>query len=113
MLSLRSVHREVRELVAELEPRPDVAPSVRNLPERPAPGTGSPVLLGAPRVEPHAINLGSNAVSLESSGRGGNVQDNGGRTLDRAGCGTPERRRSSVDPHSEQNSLGCSVWGAC
>jgi hypothetical protein len=51
-------HREIRELVSELEPRPDVAPSVRKLPQRLAPGSASP-LLGAPRVE-------SDAVSLES-----------------------------------------------
>jgi 5-methylcytosine-specific restriction endonuclease McrA len=50
-------HREIRELVSELEPRPDVAPSVRKLPERPAPGSGSPLQLGAPRVEPDVVNL--------------------------------------------------------
>ena len=44
-------HREIRELVAELEPRPDVAAAVRKLPERPAPVCGSPLQLGAPRVE--------------------------------------------------------------
>jgi hypothetical protein len=52
-------HRGIRELVSELEPRPDVAPSIRKLPERPASGSGSPLQLGAPRVE-------SDAVSLES-----------------------------------------------
>ena len=41
-------HREIRELVAELEPRPDVAPSVRKLPQRPALGGGSSLRLGAP-----------------------------------------------------------------
>jgi hypothetical protein len=59
-------HREIRELVAELEPRPDVAPAIRKLPERPAPldsgsflqpGSGSPLQLGAPRVESDAVNL--------------------------------------------------------
>jgi hypothetical protein len=30
-------HREIRELVSELEPRPDVAPTIRRLPRRPAP----------------------------------------------------------------------------
>ena len=52
-------HREIRELVAELEPRPDVAPAVRKLPQRPAPGSGSPLQLGAPRVESDAVNLES------------------------------------------------------
>jgi hypothetical protein len=68
-------HREIRELVAELAPRPDVAPSVRRLPARPEPGNGSPLpehrngsplsgpgngsllQLGAPRVESGAVNL--------------------------------------------------------
>jgi hypothetical protein len=62
-------HREIRELVAELEPRPDVAPSVRKLPERPAQDGGrdreSPRQLGAPRVESDTINLGS-AINLGS-----------------------------------------------
>ena len=49
--------REIRELVSELEPRPDVVPSVRKLPERPAPVVESPLQLGAPRVEPDAVNL--------------------------------------------------------
>jgi hypothetical protein len=56
-------HREIRELVSELEPRPDVAPSVRKLPQRPAPGTGSPLQLGAPRVEPDAVNLESGVAA--------------------------------------------------
>jgi hypothetical protein len=43
--------------ITELEPRPDVTPSVRELPERPAPGRGSPLQLGAPRVESDAVNL--------------------------------------------------------
>ena len=50
-------HREIRELVSELEPRPDVAPTVRKLPERPAPRGGRPLQLGAPGVEPDAVNL--------------------------------------------------------
>jgi hypothetical protein len=62
-------HREIRELVAELEPRPDVAPSVRRLPQRPAPVEGAtsaqgPDLgddslrqLGAPRVESGDVNF--------------------------------------------------------
>jgi hypothetical protein len=80
-------HREIRELVCELEPRPDVATSVRKLPQRPASGSGSsplhqhhapgveaaavraygsPLQLGAPRVEPDAVNLEADAVTLES-----------------------------------------------
>ena len=56
-------HREIREFVCELEPRPDVAPSVRNLPERPAPGGVPPLRLGAPRVEPEAVNLEPRVVT--------------------------------------------------
>ena len=41
-------HREIRELVAGLEPRPDVAPAIRKLPERPALGRESVSQLGAP-----------------------------------------------------------------
>ena len=42
-------HREIRELVCELEPKPDVAPSVRKLPRRPAPGSVTPsATRGAP-----------------------------------------------------------------
>ena len=59
-------HREIRELVAELEPKPDVAAAVRKLPERPASGCGSPLQLGAPRVERDAPNPESDAVTLES-----------------------------------------------
>jgi hypothetical protein len=50
-------HREIRELVAELEPKPDVAPAVRKLPERPTHGSGRSLQLGAPRVESDAVNL--------------------------------------------------------
>ncbi len=59
-------HREIRELVAELEPRPDVAPSVRKLPQRPAPGSGSPLQLGAPRVESDTVNIESDALSPDA-----------------------------------------------
>jgi 5-methylcytosine-specific restriction endonuclease McrA len=65
-------HREIRELVAELAPRPDVAPSVRKLPQRPAPGSGGSALplgaplLGAPRVESDAVNIEPGAVKLGS-----------------------------------------------
>ncbi len=58
-------HREIRELAAELEPRPDVAPTIRKLPERPARpaalGAGA-LQLGAPRVESDALNLESRAA---------------------------------------------------
>jgi hypothetical protein len=56
-------HREIRELVSELEPRPDVAPSVRKLPQRPAPGSANPLQLGAHRVEPDAVNLESRVTA--------------------------------------------------
>jgi 5-methylcytosine-specific restriction endonuclease McrA len=56
-------HREIRERVSELEPRPDVAPSVRKLPERPTPGRGSSLQLGAPRVESVAVNLDSRVAA--------------------------------------------------
>ncbi len=38
-------YREIRELVAELEPRPDVTPSARKLPERPGRRKESPLPL--------------------------------------------------------------------
>jgi hypothetical protein len=81
-------HREIRELVCELEPRPDVVASVRRLAQRPALGSESvplhqhyapgveaaavppfagPLQLGAPRVEPDAVNLEPDPVTLESS----------------------------------------------
>ena len=56
-------HREIRELVSELEPRPDVASSVRKLPQSPAPGSGSPLQLGAPRVEPDAVKAESSVAA--------------------------------------------------
>lgn len=59
-------HREIRELACELEPRPDVATSVRKLPERPASRSAGLLQLGAPRVEPDAVKLESDAVTLES-----------------------------------------------
>lgn len=67
-------HREIRELVAELEPRPDVAASVRKLPQRPAATSesrlalgdslqpGAPLELGAPRVECDAIKTDSHVA---------------------------------------------------
>jgi len=58
-------HREIRELVSEVEPRPDVASSVRKLPQRPAPSSASPLQLGAPRVESNAVNRGPDTVDLE------------------------------------------------
>jgi hypothetical protein len=61
-------HREIRELVAELEPRPDVAPMVRKLPEPPAPGSGSPLQLGAPRVDPRRRVAGAPGVDQATRG---------------------------------------------
>jgi 5-methylcytosine-specific restriction endonuclease McrA len=49
-------HREIRELVSELEPRADVAPTIRKLPRRPAPVGVAPLQLGAPRVESDTLN---------------------------------------------------------
>ena len=49
-------HREIRDMVAELEPRPDVAAAIRRLPERRASGRGRPLQLGAPRVESDAAD---------------------------------------------------------
>jgi hypothetical protein len=72
-------HREIRELVSELEPKPDVAPSVRKLPQRPSPGCGplvaqraheSLMQLGAPRVEPDAVNLQFDASNPAASNPG-------------------------------------------
>jgi hypothetical protein len=47
-------HREIRDMVAELEPRPDVAAAIRRLPDRRASERGRPLQLGAPRVESDA-----------------------------------------------------------
>jgi hypothetical protein len=49
-------HREIRELVCELVPKPDVAPTIRKLPVRPSPTSVAPVPLGAPRVESSRLN---------------------------------------------------------
>jgi len=49
-------HREIRELVCELAPKPDVAPTIRKLPTRPSPTSVAPVQLGAPRVESSRLN---------------------------------------------------------
>ena len=65
-------HREIRELVAELSPRPDVAPAIRKLPERPAspnsgsslqPDSGSLLELGAPRVEFDSVKSDSRVAA--------------------------------------------------
>jgi hypothetical protein len=56
-------HREIRELVAELEPRPDVAPAVRKLPQPLTPGSERPLQLGAPRVESDAVSPESRAAA--------------------------------------------------
>ena len=50
-------HREIRELVAELEPKPDVETLVRRLPRRCPTAPGEPPQLGAPRVESDAVSL--------------------------------------------------------
>jgi len=54
-------HRQVRELVSELEPKPDVAPTIRRLPARLAAVSAPPPApseeLGAPRVESDALNV--------------------------------------------------------
>jgi len=42
--------REIRELVCELQLKPDVAASIRRFPNRPSAGGVAPVQLGAPRV---------------------------------------------------------------
>ena len=60
-------HREVRELVAELEPRPDVASAIRKLPQRPAPG-GSSLQLGAPRVDTRRRVAGAACLHLATVG---------------------------------------------
>jgi len=52
-------HRQIRELVSELEPKPDVASTIRKLPNGPAPGSVASVQLGAPRVESGRLNLAS------------------------------------------------------
>jgi hypothetical protein len=49
-------HREVRELVSELEPKPDVASTIRKLPHRTARASVAPRQLGAPRVESSRLN---------------------------------------------------------
>ena len=56
-------HRQVRELVSELEPKPDVASAIRKLPDRSAARTVAPLQLGAPRVESDGLNLDSGAAS--------------------------------------------------
>jgi hypothetical protein len=58
-------HRGIRELVTELEARPDVAPAVRKLPQRRAPGSESSLRLGASRVESGRVESGS--INFESS----------------------------------------------
>jgi len=65
-------HREIRELVCELEPKPDVAPSVRKLPQRQAPGGMAP-LLGAPRVESDPLNFNTTTAERVSGNTGVSV----------------------------------------
>ncbi len=52
-------YREVRELVCELEPKPDVAPTIRKLPGRSSPTSVVSLQLGAHRVESGCLNLAS------------------------------------------------------
>jgi hypothetical protein len=49
-------YREVRELVCELEPKPDVAPTIRKLPSRASSTNATAVELGAHRVESSRLN---------------------------------------------------------
>ena len=50
-------HRQVRELVSKLEPKPHISPTIRKLPDRSAPRGVAPAPLGAPRVESCALNI--------------------------------------------------------
>jgi HNH endonuclease len=56
-------HREIRELVSELEPKPDVAATLRKLPQRPTPAGVASVSLGAPRVESDTFNVESKGTA--------------------------------------------------
>jgi hypothetical protein len=60
-------YREVRELVCELEPKPDVAPLIRKLPSRPSSTSASPAPLGAHRVESFRLNSGQGSVSTRAA----------------------------------------------
>jgi len=50
-------HREIRELVCELEPKPDFASMIRRLPVRSAANPVASGVLGAPRVASETLNL--------------------------------------------------------
>ena len=50
-------HRQVREFVSELEPKPEISPTIRKLPDRSAPRSVAPAQLGAPRVASCALNI--------------------------------------------------------
>jgi hypothetical protein len=52
-------YREIRELVCELEPKPDVAPTIRRLAGRSSPTSVASLQLGAHRVESGRLNLAS------------------------------------------------------
>jgi hypothetical protein len=60
-------HREIRELVCELEPKPDVAPTIRKLPSRPSPTSVAVPQLGAPRVESSRLNSDARPVPTRSA----------------------------------------------
>ncbi len=56
-------HREIRELVSELEPKPAVAPTIRRLPVRPAPTSGASGQLGGARVESERLSSDTGPVA--------------------------------------------------
>jgi hypothetical protein len=73
-------HRGIRELVAELDPKPDVASAIRKLPDPPASGraaSGSgPLELGAPRGESaglkvQAVKAGGGSEEADGPGSAG------------------------------------------
>jgi 5-methylcytosine-specific restriction endonuclease McrA len=61
-------HREIRELVCELEPRPDVAPTIRKLPSHSSSTSVAPVQLGATRVESLRLNSGAGPARARAAG---------------------------------------------
>jgi len=55
-------HRGIKDLVAELQPRPDVASSLRKLPQRSGPGRVAAVQLGAHRVESNTLKPAGHSI---------------------------------------------------
>lgn len=104
-------HREVRELVAELDPRPDVAASVRKLPERTLP-VGRPQLLGPQVLGPQLLGpqlfgpqllgpqlLGPQVLGSQVLGSQGlGPQLLGSQVHEPRECSTPERVAACGDP---------------